>query len=171
VLAAEDRGHAGGRERTGCGHLRAAAGRERDRLDRREGPGHGGGSQLADAVAGDHALDAVGEAEPAADDHAECHQQRLGDGGVLDLVGVGGGAEALEVEPGDLAELGQLRADARQLEPRGEHAGGLGALAGGEHSDHDVHNDRSDGTGATATPTALAARLCRNPPEPVPLLR
>ena len=55
--------------------------------------------------------------------------ERLRDGGVLDRLGVGLGAVGHEVVPGGAAEGGQLLAHAVELEPRGEEAGGLGALS------------------------------------------
>ena len=56
--------------------------------------------------------------------------ERLGDGGVLDRVGVGLGAVRDEVVTGRLAQGGQLLAHPVELEPGGEEAGGLGALSG-----------------------------------------
>ena len=91
-----------GRERAGGGHLGAAAGGEGHGVDRGQRAGDGGGGQLADAVPGHDALAGVVEAELAGGEHAERDDQRLGDRGVLDLVGVGGGAEPVEVQPGPL---------------------------------------------------------------------
>ena len=64
-------------------------------------PDHRGGGELADAVPGDDASAAPSSSElrPAAISAAR-DDQRLGDGGVLDLVGVGGGAEPDQVETG-----------------------------------------------------------------------
>ena len=101
------RGHAGRGQRAGGGHLGAAArGEARPRSAGDERAGDRGGGELADAVAGDDPLGAVrrGRAAPATID-AERDDQRLGDRGVLDLVGVGGGAQPEQVEPGQLAEL------------------------------------------------------------------
>ena len=41
-----------------------------------------------------------------------------------------------EVDPGGVGECGQLVTQAGQLEPRGEEARGLGALAGADDDDH-----------------------------------
>ena len=95
--------------------------------------GEGRGGELADRVAGEDAPVAAevaarreerrGGDEPGRDD------ERLGDGGVLDRVGVGLGAVRDEVVAGGVAERGQLLTHAVELEPRGEEAGGLGALS------------------------------------------
>ena len=63
-------------------------------------------------------------------------EQRLGDRGVLDRVLVGRRAVGDEVDLGGVGQCGQLVTQAGQLEPRGEEAGGLGALAGADDDDH-----------------------------------
>ena len=63
-------------------------------------------------------------------------EQRLGDRGVLDGVLVGRRAVGDEVDLGGVGECGQLVTQAGQLEPRGEEARGLGALAGADDDDH-----------------------------------
>ena len=85
----------------------------------------------------------------------ERDDQRLGDGGVLDLVGVGGGAEPEQVEAGDLAELGELLGDAGQLEPGREHARRLRALPGREYGDHITTMAPSRPLAASTTHTAF----------------
>ncbi len=85
------------------------------------------------------------------DDHAERDDQRLGDGGVFDLVGVGRGAQPAQVEPGDRGEFIDGRIDPGQFEPRGEHGRGLGALAGSEDSDHDINSALSQPRGASGS--------------------
>ena len=44
-----------------------------------------------------------------------------------------------EVDLGGVGQCGQLVTQAGQLEPRGEEARGLGALAGADDDDHVVH--------------------------------
>src|SRR5579875_3635620 len=83
-----------------------AAAVEADGLGRRERPRDRGRGQLADAVAGDQLLvvGRRGDPELGGGDDPGRDEQRLGDGGVLDLVGAGGRAETPEVEAGDLGE-------------------------------------------------------------------
>ena len=106
-------------------------------------PGHGGGGDLADRVPGRARRRGAGaasspgwsnRAEQA--DQAGADDERLGDRGVLDRVGVGDGAVGDEVEPGDRGEPAQPVAHPGQLEPGGEEAGGLGALSRADESEH-----------------------------------
>ncbi len=69
-------------------------------------------------------------------EEAGAHEQRLGDGGVLDGVLVGGGAVRDEVDLGRLGMGGQPVTQSGQLEPRVEEAGGLGALTRADENDH-----------------------------------
>ena len=62
--------------------------------------------------------------------------QRLGDRGVLDLVGVGGRAQARQVEPGELAVRTRVSSTPGSSSQGGEHARRLGALPGREYGDH-----------------------------------
>ena len=57
-------------------------------------------------------------------------EERLGDRGVLDGLGIGLGAVVDKVEPDDIAEFTQAGRELRILQPWGEEAGGLGALSG-----------------------------------------
>ena len=63
-------------------------------------------------------------------------EQGLGDGGVGDLLGGALGPEAHEVEPDEVTEVRDALADAGELQPRGEHAGGLRTLPGRDDRDH-----------------------------------
>ena len=62
--------------------------------------------------------------------------ERLGHRGVADGLGVGLGAVGREVHAGAGGQPVQPGPDGRQLEPRGEEAGGLGALSGGDDGEH-----------------------------------
>jgi hypothetical protein len=64
------------------------------------------------------------------------HEQRLGDGGVADLLGAALGAEADEVQPGHLVRGRQHGGGGGELEPRREEARGLGALSGSDDRQH-----------------------------------
>ena len=76
------------------------------------------------------------ESELGRGDETERDEQGLGDGRVLDLVRVGGGAEPNEVQTGRVGEGGDQLGHAVEFEPGGEHPGRLGALAGREYGDH-----------------------------------
>ena len=64
------------------------------------------------------------------------HEQRLRDGGVPDGVGVGRGAVGDQVEARGRRGPRDRLGDGRQLEPGGEHAGGLGTLTGADDDEH-----------------------------------
>ena len=128
-----------------CGHRPAALGDEAHRVGLGEHAGAGGGGDLADRVAGEragaggrHGIPAVGgpAGQRAQGEQAGTDEQRLGDRGVLDGVLVGRRAVGDEVDLGGVGECGQLVTQAGQLEPRGEEARGLGALAGADDDDH-----------------------------------
>ena len=90
-------------------------------------------------------------------------EQRLGDGGVPDGVGVRRGAVGDQVEAGRAGGPRDRLGDGRQLEPRGEHAGGLGALTG---ADDDEHATTLPGRRRPARLTActnLLGRPCATP--------
>ena len=83
-----------GVERARGGHLGAAARGEGDGVGRRERAGDGGRGELADAVARRRRRSPRRPRSSwLGDEGAERDDQRLRDRGVLDLVGVGGGAE------------------------------------------------------------------------------
>src|SRR5205814_9738518 len=63
-------------------------------------------------------------------------QEGLGLGGVLDLLGVGLGAQVDKVDAAEGGPPPQARFGARQREPGSEEAGLLGALAGCDNSKH-----------------------------------
>src|SRR5580704_8030545 len=78
----------------------------------------------------------------ASDDLVECgghgsgYQQRLGDGGVPDLVGIGGSPAADQVAACDLRPGRQPGSKARQLKPGSEKSRCLGTLAGSCDKEH-----------------------------------
>ena len=96
--AAEDRGHAGLGDRGGLGHRLAALADEDERLLGGEHAGQGGGGELADAVSGDAGPGS--HAEHLGDGQRGGDQQGLRDGGVADLVRVGGGPVGDQIEAG-----------------------------------------------------------------------
>ena len=69
-------------------------------------------------------------------DEAGGDQQRLGDLGGSDGLGVGGGAVLDEVETGHGGEPLEARGEGRVLEPGGEETGGLGPLTRGDDDEH-----------------------------------
>ena len=151
AVAAEDGGHAGRGRGGGLGHRLAALADQHHRLLGGDHPGAGGGGELADAVAGDGAdlRERVGRVREQLErgDQAGGDQQRLGDLGVADRLGVGLGAVVGEVEAGDGGEPVEARGEGRVLEPGREEAGGLGALAGSDDDEHDDPLCRSTGAG------------------------
>ena len=141
-------GGGGGR----VGHRLAALADQHHRLLGGDHPGAGRGGDLADAVPGDRAdaRERVGGVREQVErgDQAGGDQQRLGDRGVADRVGVGLGAVVGEVEAGDRGQPVEPRGEGRVLEPGREEAGGLGALTGGDDDEHDVHSAGSAGRSA-----------------------
>lgn len=61
---------------------------------------------------------------------ARGYDQRLGDRGVADRVGVGLGAVGDQVDPGGLGVGREQLACAGQFKPGGQETGGLGSLSG-----------------------------------------
>ena len=106
----------------------------------RDHAGAGGGGDLADAVPGGRADDVerVGRVreELQRGDQPGGHQQRLGDRGVADRLGVGLGAVVDQVQPGAGRQPAQPVLEVGQLEPGREEAGGLGALTGSDDDEH-----------------------------------
>ena len=90
-------------------------------------------------------------------------EQRLGDRGVFDLVGVGGGAEAGQIEIENRRPPGHRIGDAREFEPGREKAGNLGALTGGEEREHEHPPCRLWPGSALSGRTKSPARPCREP--------
>ncbi len=84
-------------------------------------------------------------------DQSGRHQQRLGDGGVPDGVGVSLGAEVQQIEVCHRGEPLEALLESGQLEPGGEEAGSLGALTGRDDDEHGAtlpHRASGTGTGA-----------------------
>ena len=154
AVAAEDGGHAGRGRRGGLGHRLAALADQHHRLLGGDRAGAGRGRELADAVAGDRAdlAERVGRVREQLErgDQAGGDQQRLGDLGVADGLGVRLGAVVGQVEPGDGREPVEAGGERRVLEPGGEEAGGLGSLTG---SDDDEHGLQPSGSGASRAPS------------------
>ena len=160
-VTTQDGGHAGRVDRCGAGHGAAALAHEHQRRFRRKHAGQRGGGDLADTVAGDGsdvARDVVeaarqparglaGNAElwlPVREKYgrggeAGTDEKRLGDRGVSDLVGVGGGAQAGKVEIENRRPPGHRVGDAGEFEPGRQKSGNLGTLTGGEQREHEIH--------------------------------
>jgi hypothetical protein len=153
--ASQQGGHAGGGQRARRGHLGTAAGREGDRGGGGQCAGDGRRGELADAVAGDDALTGGLEVQLPGDDHPERDEQRLGDGRVLDLLGVGGGAEPDEIETGRLGQFGDLLGHTGQIQPGREHAGRLSALTWSEYGDHSTNHSLPTAAPASTTHTGF----------------
>ena len=143
-VTTEHRAHAGRRGGAGLGHGATSQGDEAHGIRLRQHSGPCGGGDLADGVAGERTGTARGDGirlvgragQRAQGEEAGPHEQRLGDGGVLDGVLVGGGAVRDEVDLGRLGMGGQPVTQSGQLEPRVEEAGGLGALTRADENDH-----------------------------------
>ncbi len=129
-VAAEHRGHAGGRCRCGKGHGVGAFAHEDHRVVFAQRAGKGGCGDLADGVAGKHGVGREGLAEERAGrNEPGGHDQRLGDGGVLDGFLVGDRSVGREVTPGDGGKSREVFGDTRDFQPWGKESGGLGALS------------------------------------------
>ncbi len=139
-VAAEQGEHAGLDGCGGLGHGQAALADEGEGVVGAQHPGAGGGGDLADAVAGDGADQPAGgvlvREQRAGGHQAGGDQQRLRDGGVLDLLGVRLGTRAHKVEPGDLGPTAEAVGDAVELQPGAEETGGLGTLSRGDDYEH-----------------------------------
>src|SRR5690606_4972216 len=145
-VAADDGAHPGGSDGGGLGHGPAPDADERHGVARRQGPGDGGGGELADGVAGGDAdRGGVLTEERLQGEQGGRDDERLGVAGVADLLGVGLGAEAAQVEPGRLAVGVEGGRELRHLEPGAEHAGGLGALTRAEDGEHGFHSANNSG--------------------------
>jgi hypothetical protein len=132
-LTPHHRGHAGGHDVAGGGHLPTANRGERDGVVRGEHPGDRGGGEFADGVPGDDQVvrQFVPLGEHLIRQQGGGHYQWLRDGRVLDGVRVRHGAELDQIQTGELGPGRQPLAGALELKPRGEHAWSLGALTGG----------------------------------------
>ena len=69
-------------------------------------------------------------------DEPGAHDQRLGDGSVFDGVGVGGGPVLDKIDAADHRQPFEALAHPRDVEPRSEKAGTLGALTGRDDYQH-----------------------------------
>ena len=140
AVAAEHGGHAGRRRRRRLRHGLAALADQHHRLLGGDGARTGGRRELTDAVAGDRAdlaerVGGMGEQLERGDEPGR-DEERLGDLGLADRVGVRLGAEVGEIEPGDGREPLEAGGEGRVLEPGGEEAGGLGSLTGSDDDEH-----------------------------------
>ncbi len=115
-VPAEHRAHAGGGERARGGHFAASDGCQADGGLGGEHSGERGGSDLADAVAGDHAH--VVEGQMFGREQRRRDQQWLGFGGVADLVGVGGDTQMGQICATEGGPPPQTRSAFRQFQPR-----------------------------------------------------
>lgn len=147
LVATEHGGHAGLADGRGLGHRQAAGPHDPHGLQRGQHPGERCGGQLTDAVAreGAHRAEGAGRvlAGPVVQQfiggqQARRDQQRLGDGCVTDLLGVGLGAVMHQVEVDGGRPLGDPVGDAGKFEPGGQQARLLGALAGSDEYEHSL---------------------------------
>ena len=162
-VAAEDGGHAGRLEGRGVGHRPAALADQHHRLLGGDHAGAGGRRDLADAVPGGRAdgVERVGRVREDLQRRHQPggHQQRLGDRGVADRVGVGLGAVVHQVEPGAGREPAQPVLEVGELEPGTEEAGRLGALPGSNDDQHGSSLSDAGGRTGGAEPDE-DARAC-----------
>ncbi len=140
AVAADDRRHTGADGCRRLGHGPATLTDEHHGLLGGDDACSGGGGDLTDAVAGDGAdaaerVGRVGE-ERESRQQARRHEQRLGDGGVADRLGVGLRAVVSEVDTADGRQPVQPVGEVGVLEPRGEEARSLCSLAGGDDDKH-----------------------------------
>ena len=160
AVAPEDGGHAGGRGGGGLGHRVAALADQHHRLLGGDHPGTSRGGELSHAVAG-HGTDLaervgrVGEQLQRRDQPGR-DQQRLGDAGVADGLGVGLGAVVDQVEVGDggqpLEARGELGSSSHGVRKPGDWAPWPGATM------------TSTGTTLPGTGPSVRLRRARIPP-------
>jgi hypothetical protein len=142
LVAAEHGAHAGLDLRRRLGHRDAALRDELHRIGLAQDAGGGSRCELADRVAG-HAADALAPA--ALRDRGEAEQrgrddQRLGDRGIPDRVGVAEGAMRAQVDAGRVGEGIEVLGEPGLREPWVEESGGLRALTGRDDDDsHGFH--------------------------------
>ena len=118
--------------------------------------------ELADAVAGDRAdaRERVGRVREEVErrDQTGRDQQRLGDLGVADRVGVCLGAVVGEVDAGHGGQPVEARGEGRVLQPGREETGGLGPLTGGDDDEHTSTLPGRDRSARGPAPTNLTPR-------------
>ena len=148
------------------GHGATAFADEHHRLLGADHACRGGGGELADRVAGSDADLAVrvrGVREDGQEgDETGADKQRLGHRGVADLLRVGLGAVAHQVQSGAGGEPAQALGHSGELEPRAEETGGLGALSGRDDDEH-PSTVPDEGGNRIASPTNLRSPLWRIP--------
>jgi hypothetical protein len=138
LVAAQYGGHAGRGLRGRGGHGRTALANESDGIRLAQDSGRCCGCHLADRVsgdAGDLRAAAVGE-QGAEGEESGRDDERLGDRGVADRVGVARGAVRGEVDARGVGEAVELFPEPRLSEPGGEETGSLGALSGRNNNNH-----------------------------------
>ncbi len=138
LVPADDGAQPRAGDRGGLRHRVAAGAHDAHGLVNRQDAGARGSGDLTDRMsrdAGDVCVAAVGEERMQGHD-ARRHDERLRDGGVADGVGVGRRAVGHEVEARRVAQLTQPQRVLGAIEPRGEEAGLLGALARADDDDH-----------------------------------
>ena len=124
------------RDGGGLGHGQTALAYEAQRGLVGEDAREGGGGDLADAVARDRAAGRDRRPGARGGQQAGGHQQRLGHGGVADRVGVGLRAVVDEVETDGVRPRGEPVGGTGEVEPGGQEAGRLSALAGSDEYEH-----------------------------------
>ena len=159
-VAAHQCGHAGGGERAGGAHRGAADGGQVDRVQDGQHPGERGGGELADRMPGDDGTRRDGQRSAAAS-RARCHHQRLGDRGVLDLVGAGGGAEPDQIQVSPIGHGRSGLRNAVEFEPGAQHSGLLGSLSGSDDGQHSISQTRSGSLRWCWSPPSRHQEFCR----------
>ncbi len=163
-------------DRGGRGHGPAALADQGHRGLGGDRAGAGGGGQLPDGVPGGGAdlAERVRRVREQGEGRGETgrDQQRLGDRGVADGVGVRLGAVVHQVEIGDGRPPGEPVGDAGDVEPGSEEAGGLGTLAGSDEYEHPSTFPRTGRRGPPRRARRSWARPCgiptrASPPRPV----
>ena len=104
-------------------------------------------------------------AQLAGDEEAHRDDEGLGDRGVLDRLGVTGGAERQEIGAGDGAGPSEEGFRAGQFQPVGEHSGFLRALSGGEDGQHLFTVPVTGASRGWRAARKHTGDLCRNPPK------
>ena len=137
---------AGRGQGAGRAHGAAADGGQVDGVDAGTTPAMRGGRQLADRVPGGDG--AGGDVQRAGGQQRGRDDQRLGDGGVLDLVRPGGGAQPDEVQ---VMPLRHGRGSSASRPDRAnwlEHSGFLRSLSGSDDGQHGFSQTRAAPLGA-----------------------
>jgi hypothetical protein len=140
LVAAKDGAHARCADRARLSHELSAFADQDHGLFGADDSGCGCGGDLADRVPGatGNQAEAVGWVLEQGQQRDEtcAHDQGLRDCGVPDRLGIGLGAVLDQVDAGDSGKPLHAVAEARQLEPGREEAGGLGALSRADDDEH-----------------------------------